>query len=234
MYGYTGKLLRVDLSSSRVWDEPLNEEYARNFAGGSGLAARYLYDLIDRDTDPLGPENPLFFLTGPLVGTSLSSAGRYSVCARSPLTRIWGEANSGGFFGPELRFAGYDGILIMGRAEQPVWLSVVDGQAQLHPAGDLWGSDIYATQTRLRQALGDGKARIACIGLAGENLVKLAGIANDHGRLAARTGMGAVMGSKNLKAIAVRGAAKVPLHSPDEYKAVTTQIAGKFKEDFTA
>ncbi len=234
MNGYLGKLLRVDLNQSRLWDEALNEDYARNYVGGSGLAARYLYDMLDANTDPLGPENPLFFLTGPLVGTSMTSAGRYSVCARSPLTGIWGEANSGGFFGPELRYAGYDGVLITGKAEQPVWLSIVDGQAALHTAGDLWGSDIYATQTRLREALGDPKVRVACIGLAGENLVKLAGIANDHGRFAARTGLGAVMGSKNLKAIAARGTGKVPLYAPEEFRAVTNQILALYKEDFPA
>ncbi|HEX7540948.1 MAG TPA: aldehyde ferredoxin oxidoreductase family protein [Anaerolineales bacterium] len=234
MNGYLGKILRVDLSRNRLWDETLNEDYARNYVGGSGLAARYLYDMLEANTDPLGPENPLFFLTGPLVGTSMSSAGRYSVCARSPLTGIWGEANSGGFFGPELRYAGYDGVLITGKAEQPVWLSIVAGQAALHKAGDLWGCDIYDTQTRLREALGDPKVRVACIGLAGENLVKLAGIANDHGRFAARTGLGAVMGSKNLKAIAVRGTGKIPLYAPEEYKAITNQILALNKDDFPA
>jgi aldehyde:ferredoxin oxidoreductase len=234
MHGYLGKILRVDLSQGRLWDEALNEEHARKYVGGSGLAARYLYDMLDADTDPLGPENPLFFLTGPLVGTSMTSAGRYSVCARSPLTGIWGEANSGGFFGPELRYAGYDGVLITGAAEQPSWLSIVDGQAVLHASGDLWGSDIYATQTSLREALGDQKARVACIGLAGENRVKLAGIANDHGRFAARTGLGAVMGSKNLKAVAVRGTGKVPLYAPEEFKAITNQVLALYKEDFPA
>jgi aldehyde:ferredoxin oxidoreductase len=232
MNGYLGKILRVDLSHSLLWDETLNEDYARTYVGGSGLAARYLYDMLDANTDPLGPENPLFFLTGPLVGTSMTSAGRYSVCARSPLTGIWGEANSGGFFGPELRYAGYDGVLITGKAEKPVWLSIIAGQAALHKAGDLWGCDIYETQTRLREVLGDPKARVACIGLAGENMVKLAGIANDHGRFAARTGLGAVMGSKNLKAIAVRGTGKVPLYAPEEYRAITNQILALYKEDF--
>ena len=231
MNGYLGSILHVDLSQRTLWDEALNEDYARNYVGGSGLAARYLYDVLDARTDPLGPENPLFFLTGPLVGTSMTSAGRYSVCARSPLTGIWGEANSGGFFGPELRYAGYDGIWIHGAAPQPVWLSIVEGTAELHDAADLWGSDIYETQTRLREALGDARARVACIGLAGENLVKLAGIANDHGRFAARTGLGAVMGSKNLKAIAVRGTGKVPLHAPEEFKAITNQVLALFKED---
>jgi aldehyde:ferredoxin oxidoreductase len=126
MYGYQGKILRVDLSQARLWDETLNEDYARKFVGGSGLGARYLYDLLEAKTNPLGPENPLFFLTGSLVGTSLTSAGRYCVCARSPLTGIWGEANSGGFFGPELRYAGYDGILITGQAKHPVWLGCTE------------------------------------------------------------------------------------------------------------
>ncbi len=234
MDGYLGRILCVDLSRGELRDEALNEEYARSYVGGSGLAARYLYDMLDERTDPLGPDNPLFFLTGPLVGTSMISAGRYSVCARSPLTGIWGEANSGGFFGPELRYAGYDGVLIAGRARQPVWLSVVNGQAALHSAGDVWGSDIYLAQTQLREALGEAKARVACIGLAGENLVKLAGIANDHGRFAARTGLGAVMGSKNLKAIAVRGTGKVPLHAPDEFKAATNRILALYKDDVSA
>src|SRR5512143_3371034 len=117
MYGYLGKILRVDLSRDQLWEETLNEEYARKYVGGSGLAARYFYDMLDASTDPLGAENPLFFLTGPLVGTSMTSAGRYSVCARSPLTGIWGEANSGGFFGPELRYAGYDGVWVSGAAK---------------------------------------------------------------------------------------------------------------------
>jgi aldehyde:ferredoxin oxidoreductase len=231
MNAYLGRILRVDLTRGEMRDEPLNEDFARSYVGGSGLAARYLFEVLDAHTDPLGPENPLFFLTGPLVGTSMTSAGRYSVCARSPLTGIWGEANSGGFFGPELRYAGYDGILFTGAASHPVWLSIREGRAALHDASNLWGSDIYATQTRLRDSLGDARARVACIGVAGENQVKLAGIANDHGRFAARTGLGAVMGSKNLKAIAVRGTGKVPLHAPQEFKAITDRVLTLFKED---
>src|SRR5512143_1313951 len=231
MDGFLGKILRVDLSREKLWDEALNEDYARNYVGGSGLAARYLYDMLEADTDPLGPGNPLFFLTGPLVGTSMSSAGRYSACARSPLTGIWGEANSGGFFGPELRYAGYDGVLITGRSEKPAWLSVLNGQAELHAADGLWGCDIYETQTQLRERLGDARVRVACIGVSGENLVKLAGIANDHGRFAARTGLGAVMGSTNLKAIAARGSGKVPIFALQDYKAITNKILAMYKED---
>jgi aldehyde:ferredoxin oxidoreductase len=224
MNGYMGKVLHVDLSTGRLWDEAVNEEDARAFVGGSGLAAHIIYDMVHEDTDPLGPENPLVFMTGPLVGTAMPSAGRYSVCALSPLTRIWGEANSGGFFGPELRFAGYDGVVITGCSSRPVCLSIVEGKPQLHDASSLWGSDSYATQQMVRQAMGDEKARVACIGVAGENKVKMAAVMNDHGRAAGRTGMGAVMGSKKLKAIGVRGSAKVPVADPERFKTLVRDI----------
>ncbi len=231
MNGYMGKILSVDLSKGRLWDEPVNEEHARAFVGGSGLAARIIYDMVDRDTDPLGLQNPLVFMTGPLVGTAMPSAGRYSVCALSPLTRIWGEANSGGFFGPELRFAGYDGVVITGCSDKPVWLSIVEGNARLHEASDIWGSDSYETQHKVQQALGDRKARVACIGVAGENKVKMACVMNDHGRAAGRTGMGAVMGSKKLKAIGVQGSAKVPLANPRQLKTLVRDIVANVDED---
>jgi aldehyde:ferredoxin oxidoreductase len=234
MNGYMGKILRVDLSTGELWDESLDERYARDFVGGSGLAARMIYDMVDGETDPLGPDNPLIFMTGPLVGTPMVSAGRCSVCALSPLTSIWGESNTGGFIGPEIRFAGYDGIVATGRAAKPVWLSIVEGHAELHDATDLWGRDSYETQEWVRAALGEPKARVACIGLAGENLVKMAAVMNDHGRAAGRTGMGAVMGSKNLKAIGVRGKARVPLADPDGVKAVVREIIAEQDEDLAA
>ncbi|MGB3088140.1 MAG: aldehyde ferredoxin oxidoreductase family protein, partial [Phycisphaerae bacterium] len=230
MNGYMGKVLRVDLGAEELRDEPLNEEYARAFVGGSGLAARIIYDMIGSDTDPLGPENPLIFMTGPLVGTAMPSAGRCSVSALSPLTRIWGEANTGGFFGPELRFAGYDGVIITGRASKPVWLSIVEGRPELHDAAGLWGKDSYATQELVRQRLDEPKARVACIGAAGENQVKMAAVMNDGGRAAGRTGMGTVMGSKNLKAIGVRGSAQVPLADRVGLKAVVKAIIADLDE----
>jgi aldehyde:ferredoxin oxidoreductase len=231
MYGYMGKLLRVDLTNGALHDEPLNESYVQEYLGGSGLAARYLYDLLDASTDPLGPENPLLFLTGPLVGTSAPACGRYEVCARSPLTGLWGESNSGGFFGPEMRFAGYDGILITGRSETPVCLTIVDGLASLRPAEHLWGQDTYATQEAIQSELRDSRVRVACIGPAGENLVKYAAIMNDHGRAAGRTGMGAVMGSKKLKAIAVRGSAQVPLADETAFSAARQEAWDVVKDD---
>lgn len=234
MKGYTGRILRVDLTTGGLWEEPTNETYARAFVGGSGLAARYLYDQVSAETDPLGPDNLLVFMTGPLVGTAMPSAGRLSVCALSPLTGIWGESNTGGFVGPELRFAGYDGVIITGQAEKPVWLSIVEGQTALHDATDLWGLDSYETQERVRRAMGEPKARVACIGQAGENWAKMAAVMNDHGRAAGRTGLGAVMGAKNLKAIGLRGTARVPLANPEGLKATVREILAHLEEDMLA
>jgi aldehyde:ferredoxin oxidoreductase len=231
MDAYMGKILRVDLNEAMLWEEPLDESYARLFVGGSGLAARYIYDMVDRSTDPLGPDNPLIFMSGPLVGTSMPSASRFSVCGVSPLTGIWGEANSGGFFGNELRKAGYDGVILTGQSEQPVWLSISEGKAELHPAGDLWGLDSYLVQERVKDQMGISTARVACIGQAGENLVRFAAVMNDDGRAAARTGLGAVMGSKRLKAIGVRGKGSVPLANPEGFKAVVGRILAAAKEE---
>lgn len=225
------KLLVVDLSEKTYHEELIDQDLAREFIGGSGLAARLLYERINPDLDPLGPENPLLFLAGPMVGTSMPSAGRCSVSARSPLTGLWGESNTGGFLGPEMRFAGYDGVLLNGASDTPCWISIIQGEVKIHPADQLWGQDTYQTQDTIRELLGDPKVRIACIGAAGENLVKIAGIINDHGRAAGRTGMGAVMGSKKLKAIAFRGSGKIPLADPEGFKKIVGEIQGVIKED---
>jgi len=231
MNGYMGKLLVVDLTSGKIKDEPLNENYAREFIGGSGLACRYLYDMVGAKTDPLGPENPLFFMTGPLTGTRAPSCGRFVVCARSPLTGLWGEANSGGFFGPEMRFAGYDGIIIKGKAPEPVYLHIVDGKATLRDAKYLWRKGTYETQEAIRKEVGDAKTKAASIGLGGENLVKYAAIMSDRGRAAARTGMGTVMGSKNLKAVAVRGNGQIPLAEEQRFKTIVRETLSILEDD---
>ncbi|MBN1137534.1 MAG: aldehyde ferredoxin oxidoreductase family protein [Anaerolineae bacterium] len=232
MNGYMGKLLIVDLTSGQLKDEPLNPSWARDFVGGAGYAARYLYDELGPGTDPLGPENTLMFMTGPLVGTRAPSCGRHEVCALSPQTGLWGESNSGGFWGAELRFSGYDGIVIRGQSPKPVWLSIVEGQPPaLHDANDLWGLDSYETQQRLRDELGDQKVRIANIGPAGEKLVLYAAIMNDHGRAAGRTGMGAVMGSKRLKAIAVRGKQRAPLADKEGFGQAAKEAVKIITED---
>lgn len=232
--GYHGRLLRVDLTAGRWWDEPLNPDYARHFLGGSGLGARYLADYVTADTDPLGPDNPLIFMTGPFVGTPIPAAGRYSVVARSPLTRLVGEANGGGHWGPALRQAGYDGIIVTGRAPSPVYLSVINGQVGLHDAGHLWGLNHYDTQDQVKTAHAEEKVRlhVATIGAAGENLVKFAAVMNDHGRAAARTGLGAVMGSKRLKAIVCGGKAEVPMADPAAFKQFLRAAMRFVVEDF--
>lgn len=235
MNGTMGRLLRVDLTTGELRDEPLDPAVSRDFVGGAGYAARLLYDSLGPGLDPLSPGSPLLFMTGPLVGTRAPSCGRHVVCALSPLTGLWGESNSGGLWGAELKFAGYDGILLCGRAEKPVWLSLVDGQSPaLHDASDLWGLDTYETQARLRQEAGDDKLRVASIGPAGENRVLYAAIMNDHGRAAGRTGMGAVMGSKNLKAIAVRGRQRVPLADPAAFREAAREALCIVKDDIVA
>jgi len=231
MNGFMDKLLVVDLTAGRVTSVPLDEEYARMFVGGAGLACRYLYDRIDITTDPLGPDNPLLFMTGPLVGTIAPSCGRYVVCSRSPQTGLWAESNSGGRFGPYLRFAGYDGMLITGKAPHPVYLSVSNGEAELRDATGIWGKNTHETQAAVRDEQARRKVSVACIGPAGEGRVKYAAILNDRGRAAGRTGMGAVMGSKNLKAIAVGGDLEVPVANKDRLKAAAREAISHVRED---
>lgn len=221
------KLLVVDLTPGALHAEQIDPNIARDYVGGSGLAARLLWERLTPQIDPLGPDNPLLFITGPLTGTAGPAEGRFSVCARSPATGLWGEANCGGFWGPELRFAGYDALLITGRAAAPVYLWIKDGRAELRDASHLWGqADTYQTQQRIRDEVGDRLARIACIGPAGERAIPYALILCDHGRVAGRTGMGAVMGSKNLKAIAVRGSGKLPIARPAQFNS-TRSTANK-------
>ena len=225
------KYIQIDLTNGSLSDSEIDPDIARDYIGGSGFTARLLYGLLDQNIDPLGPDNPLMFMTGPLVGTSMPAAGRCVVSARSPLTGFWGESNTGGFIGPELRFAGYDGILITGRSDAPCWISILDGEVAVHDARELWGKDTYQTQEMIRKELSDPKVRVSCIGSAGENLVKLAAIVNDHGRAAGRTGLGAVMGSKNLKAIAIRGTRKIALSDPAGFKQAVGEILDFLKGD---
>lgn len=222
MHGYTGKILKVDLASDGIDSIPLNEDHARLFVGGSGYASRLLYDLMDFTADPLSPKSILLFMTGPLTGTQAPCTGRHVICARSPLTGFWGESNSGGFFGAELKFAGYDGIIITGRAQYPSLLVIKDYEVSIESADDLWGLDTQETQSRILQDKGPG--RIACIGPAGENLVRFSSIVNEE-RVAARCGMGAVMGSKNLKAVLVKGSSKPPIFDPEGFKKVTSSLS---------
>ena len=210
--GYMGKLLRVDLSQGKFRDEEIEEAVLKKYLGGSGLAAKYLFEETAADTSPLAPENRLIFMAGPMTGTAVPTSSRYSVVAKSPKTGVLGESNSSGFWGPELKRAGYDGIIFQGKATAPVYLWIDNGTVSIRDASHLWGKDTYQTDELVR-AETHAQAKVACIGPSGERMVHIACIVNDgtDARVAGRTGMGAVMGSKNLKAIAVHGTKKTPV-----------------------
>jgi aldehyde:ferredoxin oxidoreductase len=228
---HTGRLLDIDLTAGKINEQGIPGDYARDFIGGSGLGVRLLWDSLDPKRDPLDPASPLLWITGPLTGTGGPTTGRSSICARSPQTGLWGESNIGGFVGPELRYAGYDGVLITGRANAPVYLWIHNGQAELRDASHLWGkTDIYETQRIVKTEV-EVQARVACIGLAGEHGVPYASILSDHGRAAGRTGMGALMGSKNLKALAVRGTGKLVYVRDEEYKRLRVEANRALREE---
>ena len=228
MNGYAGTILRVDLSQGKVWKEPLKQAWARDFIGASGLAARYLYDVADADVDPLGPDNPLIWMTGLLTGSRTPSSSRSAFCARSPLTNIWGESSVGGFVGAALRKAGYDGVIFDGQAETPVYLYIDGEHVGLRDAAPFWGLGVYESQEQIARDAGDERLHVACIGPAGERLVRYAAIMTGDARAAGRAGMGTVMGSKRLKAIAIRGKADpAPLADPDRFKGA----AGRALQD---
>jgi aldehyde:ferredoxin oxidoreductase len=211
--GYWGKILFVDLSTGNVHTEQPSEETYRHYLGGYGLGVRYLYERIPPGADPLGPENILAFLPGLLSGSDAQFSGRFMVAARSPLTGAWGDSNSGGDFGPALRGAGWDGVFVNGQAAKPVYLFVDGNRVEIRDASHLWGMDIRQTEENLHRELGKD-ARVCCIGVAGEKLSLISGIVNDDGRMAARCGLGAVMGSKKLKAVVARGKFCPPLRWP--------------------
>ena len=208
--GYMGKLLFVDLSTGKITEESPDESLYLNYIGGYGVGARILYDRMKAGVDPLGPENIFALITGPLTGSPAIGGARYQAVAKSPLTGGWGDANSGGHFGPTLKFAGYDGVFFTGISEKPVYLFIDDGKAELRDAAHLWGKDTYFTEDALRAEHG-GAAKVICIGPAGEKLSLVAGIITHKGDAAARGGMGTVMGSKKLKAVVARGNMKVPI-----------------------
>ena len=208
--GYMGKMLFVDLSTGVMKEEALEEKMCRDFIGGYGIGARILYSRQKVGVDPLGPENNLGLISGPLTGTLVPTGTRYAVVGKSPLTGGWGDANSGGDFGPYLKFAGFDAVFFTGISPNPVYLLLDNGKAQLKDAGHLWGKDTYETEETLIAEYGK-QSRVACIGPAGEKLSLISGIMTDHGSAAGRSGLGAVMGSKKLKAVVARGNMEVPI-----------------------
>ncbi len=208
--GYMGKVLWVELSTGKMEEEPLVEKMCHDFLGGYGIGARILYNRMKPGVDPLGPENILGMLTGPLTGTPVPTGARYAVVAKSPLTGTWGDANSGGDFGPYLKFSGYDGIFFTGISPKPVYLLIDNGKAELRDASHIWGKDTYDTEDVL-QAEHGMDSRVSCIGPTGEKMSLISCIITQRGCAAGRSGLGAVMGSKKLKAVVVKGKHTVPL-----------------------
>jgi aldehyde:ferredoxin oxidoreductase len=223
--GYMGKMLFVDLSRGELKDKALDEKLARDFIGGYGIGARIIFSRQKAGVDPLGPDNTLGFLSGPLTGTPIFSGTRFTAVGKSPLTGGWGDANSGGYFGAYLKFAGYDAVFFNGISEKPVYLFINNGKAELRDAGHIWGKDTWETEAILKSELGKG-TQIACIGPSGENLSLISCIISDI-RAAARSGLGAVMGSKKLKAVAVKGNMKVPLADDEGAKKLRAKYAKK-------
>ncbi len=215
MNGYCGKVLWVNLHTSTLTEEALDEAMGRKYLGGYGLGSKFLFDRMRAGVDPLGPENTLGFLSGMLTGTSALGGSRFAVVGKSPLTSTWGDSNSGGNFGPMMRFAGYDAIFFTGIADKPVYLLVTEEGASLHDASHLWGRDTHDTEDLLKAELGKD-VEVASIGPAGEKAALIAGIITDKGRAAARSGLGALMGSKRLKAVVARGKLKVPVFDAAE------------------
>lgn len=228
--GYAGEILEVNLSTETIQRRKLFDELARNFLGARGLAAALLYQELEPDTEPLSPGNVLIFMTGPSVGTPMPSSHRSDVTTKSPLTGSYLCSSAGGFFGPELKSAGFDGIVINGRAESPVYVSIEDGEVEIREADHLWGEKTDETETEIRNDRKDSRIRVACIGPAGENLSKIACIVSDS-RTWGRGGAGAVMGSKNLKAVAVRGRGDVPVFDEKSLAELSNELREELREN---
>ena len=217
LFGYNEKIAYVNLSDQKIDVKDLDPQIAKDYLGGAGLSAKLTYDILSNDNykilkkDPFSEVNPLIFATGPITGTIRPSSGRYTVTGISPLTGIWGEGSSGGYFCISLRNSGYDAIVIIGKSKHPLYLYVHDEIIEFKDASDLWGKDTYETQILIKNELKNDKVKVANIGSAGENLVKYAGIINDEGRVVGRCGLGTLMGSKNLKALAIHGTNRIQI-----------------------
>ncbi|MEI6662349.1 MAG: aldehyde ferredoxin oxidoreductase family protein, partial [Comamonadaceae bacterium] len=221
---WAGKILRVDLTAGTVKSEPLNKEWARNYLGSRGLGSKYLVEEVDAKVDPLSPANKIIWATGPLTGTMASTGGRYTVITKSPLTGTIACSNSGGYWGAEFKMAGWDMVIFEGKSAKPVYLYVNDDVAELRDASHLWGKSVWETEETLKKSLQDPLTRVSSIGKAGENGILYAAVVNDLHRAAGRSGVGTVMGSKNLKAIAVRGTKGVGnIHNPKAFMKATTE-----------
>ncbi|MBW2553801.1 MAG: aldehyde ferredoxin oxidoreductase family protein [Deltaproteobacteria bacterium] len=223
MYGWAGTILRVDLGSGTIERHLMDEHLCKNFVGGRGISAKLLFDEVGPEIEPLSPYNKLIFSCGPLSGTSAPSPARFHVTSKSPLTGIMGNSNAGGYFGPAMKRAGFDHLVIQGKAQEPVYLWINDDKIEIKSARHLWGKNIREAEAQIKEELGDRRVRVAAIGQAGENLVSIANIIHEE-RSASRTGMGAVMGSKNLKAVAIQGTKDVQLFDPDGFNRLAKEF----------
>lgn len=229
MNGYAGKTLRVNLSAGSAWTEPLDASLVEDYIGGRGFAARIIYDET-MGVDPLGPDNRLVYASGPFAGVFIPAGGKMTIAAKSPATGLYGDANIGGHIAAELKYAGYDAIVVQGTAETPVYLYVDDDTVEIRDATRYWGTGAIESETALKEELGES-FQVCTIGQAGENLVRFACVSHDIGRQAGRTGVGAVMGSKRLKAVAIRGTQTVPVADVDALKRIGREMLLKVKED---
>ena len=228
--GYMGKIAFVDLTTGEIRTQPLDEALVRDFIGGYGLGVRIMFEHQKKGADPLGPENIQGFTAGTLTGTKTPASGRYMAICKSPLTGGWGDANSGGYFGSELKAAGWDAIFVSGQAPSPQYIMIADGNIEIRDAAHLWGKDTIETESVLQNELSDSKLRVATIGPASERLSLISGIVNDKGRIAARSGVGAVMGAKKLKAVAVRGTGKVGVVHQDTLDRLRKTFLNQMRE----
>jgi aldehyde:ferredoxin oxidoreductase len=224
LYGYAGRVLRVDLTSGEIRREKTDPDEAMKAIGGRGLNSWRLHEELKRNVDPLSPENMLLIGVGPLTGTLFSTSAYMTISGKSPLTGILGDSAAGGHFGPEIKAAGYDQIVITGRSEKPCYLLVADDRVEIREAGHLWGKDIFETSKALRRELADNAFQVAAIGPAGENLVKFATVACNNSRVCGRTGMGCLFGAKNLKALAVRGTGSLSVADTEGYAGLCREL----------
>ena len=227
LHGYGGHILRVDLTSGQIRREKTDPDYMLNVIGGRGLNSTRLYDELKRDIDPLSPENMLLIGVGPLTGTLLSASAFMTISGKSPLTGILGDSAAGGFFGTELKLAGYDQVVMTGCCEKPCYLYIADDQVEIRDASHLWGQDIWQTTAAIRKDTNDNSVQVAAIGPAGENLVKYATVACNNSRMCGRTGMGCLFGSKHVKAVAVRGRGRLTVADPPAYLDLCRELDQK-------
>ena len=224
-------ILTINLSTGQIGDYTIPQEWVNDYIGGPSLSARILYDYLHASLEPLTPDAPLLCLVGPLTGSAGPATGRFTVSGKSPATGLWAESNIGGFWGPELRQAGWDGVWITGKAERPVYLSILDEKLEIRDAHHFWGQDTYEIQDNIKSELAIPGTRVLGIGPAGEAQIPFSLLLCDHGRVAGRTGLGAVMGAKNLKAMAVRGHGKIPIANPDVFHPLRSETNRALKND---